>query len=155
MIGYHFTILRNWPSIQEQGLQPYRLNKPPIDIDFADPYGIFIFPDDCVDDLDRIGCIYYQAVNKKDFGVVELEVEYDESDLKPFNAAIARTVDKHGDIYSITHTGTLGYTWTYHVRPLLVLSGPIRPERIRLRATYDIRDVLISAPMRIPAKEPV
>lgn len=147
MIGYHFTVGRNLPSILEQGMQPYPLNKPEIHGWYTDPNGVFIFPDDCENDLDRIGCVYFQAVTKKDFKVIELEIEYETEDLKPLRYPLVP-----GDVLTIGHTGTLGLEWVYHVRPLVVLSGPIPPERVQLRATYDLRDILVSAPGRTPVK---
>lgn len=141
MIGWHWTSERNWLNIQrDRCMREYVLDKPGVADVIGTPAGIFVFPEGPIDDFDEAGCVWFQAVGKKSFRVVLLNISYEAQDVRgPIHPL---------DTLRLGHNGSLGADdhWPYHLdKEMLVLRGPILLPRIELVRVYDITDVVSCA----------
>lgn len=136
MIGYHYTSEENWQVIQKEGLNPYpvpnvKFHMKEFQVFAQSLLGVWIWPKRLRGE-EHVGSIFYQAVKRPTLRVVLLEVIYGRRDRWMV----------FGQPPEVLHEGT-AERWQYHHNlPGQILIASVPPERIRLVATYDLKERL-------------
>lgn len=135
MIGYHYTSLECWESVQAEGLLPYAIHKPALveAIGRERTDGVWVWQDR-LENLSHIGSVLYQNATKNTLQVVHLQVEYDIDDcLSP--------PGKPDKLVLLPHTGWIGKL-DYHdgSEKAVIVTKAIPPEQIKLLRTYNLLD---------------
>jgi len=144
LIGFHYTSLDCWESIQKTGLKPYTIIKPALraKIGTERVNGIWLWTSRLYD-LPHIGCVLYQMSTKNTTKAVLLSVGYPKSD---------RLSTENG-IVVLYHSGHIG-NLEYHTgeEEAVIITEPIPPEKIRLLQTYDLMELWKNEQGRIKSK---
>jgi hypothetical protein len=141
-IGYHYTSLDCWHSIQRIGLTPYLCDHLDIVKVTGKPvFGIYVWTTRLVG-LEHAGSILFQMSRRGSPNIVELSFSYDDPrDLW----------SRGGRILRLRHTGSIDArindvikrSVNYHTDiPSVLVIRTIKPDDITLCSTYDIVKLL-------------
>lgn len=127
--GYHYTPVRNLPSIEKSGLTPYDLHKEGIGIYRP---GIWVWKDQAEGE-DLAGIVIQRIIDHHAWEIALLRVKWREWDAYP----------KGPSLYHIRHrgtfTGNVGQSWDYHTdRAAYVIETPIPPKHIEVVSRLDV-----------------
>jgi hypothetical protein len=130
MVGYHYTSNLCWEAIQDEGLQPYRIQRAAL-AEFRDSdtaMGIWIWTHRLTG-RDHVGSVLYQMAAKAEFTAVLLRVQYDPSTVLKDSSGLN---DMH-----LLHAGSFGRL-EYHDfnQRAVIVTAPILPNNIELLNTY-------------------
>jgi len=129
-IGYHYTSLKCYRSIQEQGIIPYKIHKPELSNFFKDGIftGIWIWTER-LEGLSHAGSVIFQMSNKGEPVAVMLQVIYHVESL----------LQIAGYNLLLSHFGVMN-NLKYHTgnEKARILTHEIPADRIKLLGIYDL-----------------
>ncbi len=130
MKGYHYTSLKNWRCIEEEGLSPSPIDSEWVLKNSSETVGSWLFQNQ-QDGPALFGqLIDIFARQDQLWEYVELEVDFSIKDcLKALHEE---------DTLSLTHDGSCG-PWMYHENePIIIISKTIPACQIKLLRTFDL-----------------
>ncbi len=128
MIGYHYTTLDNWRSIQKNGLRPYRLPTHATEtLGKEIEVGIWVWRK-LPKNKNHLGNLIRVVAKHDSTKVCLLKISYTKKDIFHLD----------GRPVQIVHAGNIERFWYHKDFPAFIISSPIPPEQIQLLGQYDL-----------------